>query len=133
MAYRRRGSLRGRHCTRYKRVRVRGAGVQRRCAKYSGSHRASSTKRHRGRRPFNKGKHCVEYGVGKHGKVVCRSYGKVYGGKVKNRRRTRPGSSPVGAGTYANRIRSRAAAAHNTPETRYGFPVSEGIPSWWAA
>lgn len=38
MAYRRRRSpTKGRRCTRYKRVRVRGQGYARRCAKYSGS------------------------------------------------------------------------------------------------
>jgi hypothetical protein len=34
-----------RRCVRYKRVRVRGGGIQRRCAKYSGSSRRRKTTR----------------------------------------------------------------------------------------
>jgi len=149
MAYKRKSWIRGRKCTRKRRVRVRGQGTALRCVawgpKRSGGssprRRKASNKRRskaRGRKPWNKGKTCQDWGVGPSGKVVCRSYGKVYGGKVKNRRRSKPGQSDVsnrvgqsGAG-WAARVRARAAMAHNDMETRYGFPVEQGQPSWMA-
>jgi hypothetical protein len=62
MAYRRRRKRRvGRTCVRFKRVRMRGGRIVRRCARFRG----------RGKRPFNKGKKCIQrYPNGK-----CRSYG----------------------------------------------------------
>ena len=54
MAYRRRRSpTKGRHCTRYKRVRIKGGGTARRCAKFSGrrsSYRRKSTRKGQRRR-----------------------------------------------------------------------------------
>lgn len=93
-------------CIRFKRVRVRGAGIQRRCAKYSGRKRPRSrgygkAKRRasggyrkakrigsykRGHRPFNKGRRCVSKGVNRKGRVTCRSYG-GRGAKSKGRGR----------------------------------------------
>lgn len=105
-----------RRCVRKKRVRVRGQGMQLRCAKYSGAPSRSSRRRkkksrpsgrctsfkrvrtkaggtvrrckrfaggrsgrsgggfRRGHRPFNKGRKCSRWGVGRGGKRVCRSY-----------------------------------------------------------
>jgi hypothetical protein len=67
MAYRRRrrSSTRGRRCTRYKRVRVKGQGYARRCAKFSGggrSYRRRSTRRRR--KPAGmarRGSRCVRF------------------------------------------------------------------------
>ena len=68
MAYRRRRSpTKGKRCTRWKRVRVRGAGMQRRCAKFGGkrsgypkSRRSSSRSRRRTSPGMAKrGSHCV--------------------------------------------------------------------------
>lgn len=66
MAYRRRRSpTRGRHCTRYKRVRVRGQGYARRCAKYSGSRRGYRRSRRRSRRKpvgmARRGSRCMRF------------------------------------------------------------------------
>lgn len=71
MAYRRRRSpTRGRHCTRYKRVRVKGQGYARRCAKFSGgrsSYRRRGKSRRRGyrrRKPAGmarRGSRCVRF------------------------------------------------------------------------
>ena len=90
MAYRRKKSrgTRGKRCVRRKRVHVRGLGMAWRCAKYSGSRKRKSYRRRK--RPFNKGRKCIEKGVDKNGRETCRSYGAVYGGKRKNRRRSRP-------------------------------------------
>lgn len=94
-------------CTRYKRVRVRGQGTAKRCAKYSGGKRRASSsgsrrkgsKRRksaykRGHRPFNKGKKCVSMGRSRSGRPVCRSYGAV---------RRRGLRLPASAGTGINR------------------------------
>ena len=65
-------------CARYKKVRMKGNGMVWRCAKYSGSHSRSKSRRRRGYRrfrPFNKGKKCLHMGLGRTGKPVCRSYG----------------------------------------------------------
>lgn len=49
MAYRRRSrGTRGQKCTRFKRVRVRGGGIQRRCANYAPK-RSGGARRKRGR------------------------------------------------------------------------------------
>lgn len=72
MAYRRRRSpTRGRHCTRYKRVRVRGQGTARRCAKFSGGRRSSyrrkstrTRRRSRARKPAGmarRGSRCLRF------------------------------------------------------------------------
>lgn len=66
MAYRRRRSpTRGRHCTRYKRVRVRGQGYARRCAKYGGRSGYRKSRRRTGRRkPWGmarRGSKCVRF------------------------------------------------------------------------
>lgn len=130
MAYRRghRPRNKGKKCTRYKRVYVRGQGYARRCARFG---RRKSTagrrKRRRGFRPFNKGRKCKEKGYNKHGKLVCRSYGAVYGGKRKNRRRTRAQGA-----SYSNKLHNLARRGYDANETRYGFPVEEGTPSWMA-
>ena len=65
------------HCVRMKKVRMRGNGMVRRCAKYSGGSRSKSKRRggYRRHRPFNKGKKCVHMGYGRTGKPVCKSYG----------------------------------------------------------
>ncbi len=68
MAYRRRRSpTRGRHCTRYKRVRVKGQGYARRCAKFSGSRSGYRKKRRTTRRRrksagmARRGSRCVRF------------------------------------------------------------------------
>ena len=122
MAYRRghRPRNKGKKCSRYKRVYVKGQGYARRCARFG---RRKSTagrrKRRRGFKPYNRGRKCVEKGYNKHGKLVCRSYGAVYGGKRKNRRRTRPMSDK----TYSNKLRNLARRGYDADETRYGFPL----------
>jgi MYXO-CTERM domain-containing protein len=62
-------------CTRFKRVRVKGRGIQKRCAKFSKG-RAKTASRSRGykRRPSRKGRKCKAFGVNKRGRVTCRSY-----------------------------------------------------------
>jgi hypothetical protein len=72
MAYKRKKKS-GRKCIRRKRVRVRGHGMQLRCAKY-GPKRGSKTKR-RHKRPFNKGRHCVQKYESGPRRGKCRSYG----------------------------------------------------------
>lgn len=69
-------------CTRYKRVRSKYGGTVRRCANFSGSPRSRSGKsrrRKRGKRPFNKGRRCVDFGtrLSPTGRPMryCRSYG----------------------------------------------------------
>lgn len=88
-------------CTRYKKVRMKGNGLVKRCAKYAGRKRThgyrkrSSAKRRtsgyrrpsakrrasgrhvyrRGHRPFNKGKHCIRFKTNKRGIRTCASYG----------------------------------------------------------
>lgn len=133
MAYRRghRPKNKGKRCTRYKRVHVKGQGYARRCVKFGGRKTSARRKHRRGKRPFNKGKKCVEFGLDRRGRIRCRSYGAVYGGKRKNRRKTRPGMSPVG--TYSQRLRNLARRGAEAAETRYGFPIEEGIPFWAAS
>lgn len=83
MAYRRRKKRRsGQHCVRRKRVHVRGRGMALRCAKYSGKKRGAHRR-------------CKAWGVNRRGVRVCRSFGKKYGGKYKNRRRSMPGYGPM--------------------------------------
>jgi hypothetical protein len=147
MAYKRKSWIRGRKCTRKRRVRVRGQGTALRCVawgpKRSGgssprrSSKASNKRRSkaRGRKPWNKGKHCIEQGIGPSGKVVCRSYGKVYGGKVKNRRRSTPNYSDVSnrVGTYAERVRNRSMIpGGGYIGYRGDASASDGTPSWMA-
>ena len=89
MAYRRKkGGPKGRRCVRRKRVRVRGHGMQLRCAKYGpkGSGRRTAAKRRTKRKGYHrkpagmarKGSHCVSYRrvrVRGHGKQRrCRKY-----------------------------------------------------------
>jgi hypothetical protein len=70
-------------CAGYKRVRTRSGKYVKRCAKYKGgsprsrSSRSSRGYRRRGhgRRPYNKGRKCVQMGVNRRGVGVCRSYG----------------------------------------------------------
>jgi len=101
------------HCVRMKKVRMKGNGMVRRCAKYSGRKRRaggyrkrSAAKRRasggyrRGHRPFNKGKTCKTWQTNKRGIRSCKSYG----GKPRRRRDTR---SP--AQVYANAYRVPAA------------------------
>lgn len=97
-------------CTRYKRVRVRGGGIQRRCAKFGGGRARSSSSRKRrgykrGHRPFNKGRKCTSFGVGKHGKPVCRSFG----GQTKKRAFFGPR-----APTLVEQMYAHAEARHGT-------------------
>lgn len=119
-------------CTRYKRVRVRGGGMQRRCAKFSGGRprargyrKSKSRKRansyRRGHRPFNKGRKCVSTGVNKRGIVTCRSYG----GKGGKRRGVSAGRGPTTMQAWmANLQRSKAEAA----QARKSGGSSN---SWW--
>jgi hypothetical protein len=99
MAYRK-SWIRGRKCTRRQKVRVKGQGMRFRCVSFGpkrsgGGYRKRGSKRYagglyrKGRRPYNKGKSCVDYGVNKRGVRTCRSYGKVYGPGMKNRRKSR--------------------------------------------
>lgn len=137
MSYRKRRSpTKGKRCVRYRRVRVRGQGMARRCVKYAGRRSAGYSRKgksrskkrgyfRRGHRPFNKGKRCVEWGRNKRGKRTCRSYGKVYGGKYKNRRRSRPDTHdlPRQQRTYENRMRRMMYENESAPS----------VPSWWAS
>lgn len=77
-------------CTRFKKVKVRGRGIQRRCAKF-GKGRAKSAGKSRGykRRPARKGKRCKLKGVNKRGFLTCRSYG----GKKRGRKARAAGSN----------------------------------------
>ena len=64
MAYRRRRSpTKGKRCTRWKRVHVRGAGIQRRCAKFGGKRSSSPYRKSRTRRKpagmAKRGSRCV--------------------------------------------------------------------------
>ena len=117
MAYgrRRRAPNKGKTCKRYKRVRMRGNGIVRRCASYGA--KRGSTWGHR-RRPYNRGKKCVEMGLNRLGKPTCRSYGKVYGGKFKNRRKSRPSDTFIHNVQRAMAERQRAAVEARED---YGF------------
>lgn len=127
MSYRKRRSpTKGKRCVRYRRVRVRGQGMARRCVKYAGRSAGRSRKKkrrggfRRGSRPFNKGKKCVAWGRDRRGRRTCRSYGKVYGGKYKNRRRSSPDIVHEQR-TYENRMR----------RMMYD-DTDQNVPSWWA-
>lgn len=50
MAYRKSRGTRGQKCTRFKRVRVRGGGIQKRCAKYAPKRSGGARKARRSRR-----------------------------------------------------------------------------------
>lgn len=111
MAYRRRGGPKGRKCIRRKRVRVRGQGMALRCVKYGakrsgGGSRSRRRKGYRrGHRPFNKGRKCIEKGLNRRGRVVCRDFG---GKRLKNRRRSRPlYASPQLLHNYMGKRRER--------------------------
>jgi len=86
MAYRKRGGPKGRKCVRRQRVRVRGRGMQLRCAKY-GPKRSGSSKHKR--RSYKKRKHA---GMARRGSV-CKSfkYVKVRGYSKRQRRCRRYG------------------------------------------
>jgi len=75
MAYRRRRSsgTKGKHCTRYKRVRVRGQGVAKRCVKFSGGRKSS----HKGR----KSRHRKPVGMARRGSKCTRTK-RVYSRKL---------------------------------------------------
>lgn len=111
------------YCTRYKKVRMKGNGLVKRCAKYAGRKRRavgyrkrSAAKRRasggyrRGHRPFNKGKHCVKFKTNKRGIRTCASYG----------------GTPKGAAGYAKwwgsaldqRNRARVAAPTSSLQNR---------------
>lgn len=137
MAYRkRRPGNKGKTCQRRQRVYVKGYGWAWRCKSYSKSGgKRSSSKRsgyRKGRRPFNKGKSCMEWGINSLGHVTCRSYGAVYGGKKKNRRRSRPNFSTV---TMRSMPSSRYTSnTSRIPGSAYmpGYSSSGGVPSYMA-
>jgi hypothetical protein len=131
-------------CARYKKVKMKGNGLVRRCAKYksgpprrkglyakAGGYRRKKSRSKRGyprgHRPYNKGRRCVEKGINKRGHVTCRSYGATYGGKKKNRRRSRP-STPDIRDIIAERMR----AIHNEPRRNFRRNIPGGgyVPSW---
>jgi hypothetical protein len=143
-------------CVRYKKVRMKGNGLVRRCAKYKGGpprrkglyakaggyrRKKSRSKRGypRGHRPYNKGKSCVSWGLNKRGVRTCRSYGATYGGKKKNRRKSRPSgvrapfTSMRPADIWRN-IQSRSQAMHNEPRRniRHDIPGGGYVPSYMA-
>jgi hypothetical protein len=104
---------RGSKCRRYKRVRVRGQGIARRCASYGGGRRRGYRK---GRRPFNKGKKCVSWGSRftlKSGeKRYCRSFGASPAWRLRKKRR--PGTSIVHVpSVYHQGSRGYAAGARS--------------------
>jgi hypothetical protein len=116
MAYKRKSWIRGRKCTRKRRVRVKGQGMALRCVAWGPKRSGGSSPRRskasnkrrkaRGRRPWNKGKRCQEQGIGPSGKIVCRSYGKIYLNKTKNRRRSIPNVSDVSDRSWGARVQS---------------------------
>jgi hypothetical protein len=111
-----------------KKVRMKGNGMVRRCAKYSGRKRRASGYRkrstskrrasgyRRGHRPFNKGKTCKTWQTNKRGIRSCKSYG----GKPRRARDTRSPSQ-----VYAN--------AYNMPVSSgpYGGPYDVEQGSWY--
>lgn len=121
MSYRRPAN-KGKKCVRRKRVRVRVARgryvMALRCASYG--RRSKHRGRRRGRRPFNKGVKCREWGLNRLGRRTCRSYGGVYGDKKKNRRRSRPSD------TFVQDVR-----AHQNKMQRMMYETEENIPAWW--
>lgn len=125
MAYRsrrRRPSNKGKTCKRRQRVWVKGQGWAWRCKSYSKGRRSSGSRRsssrsgyRRGHRPFNKGKTCVEVGINKLGRLTCRSYGAVYGGAKKNRRRSKQGYSPISADYFSRKAPAAAVMNASRP------------------
>jgi len=143
-------------CARYKKVRMKGNGLVRRCAKYksgpprrkglyakAGGYRRKKSRSKRGyprgKRPYNKGRHCVEKGINKRGHVTCRSYGATYGGKKKNRRRSRPSTPHVPFTSMRpqdlwRNIQDRSQAMHNEPRRNFRRNIPGGgyVPSYMA-
>jgi hypothetical protein len=131
MAYRRkRAPNKGKKCTRYKRVRVKGQGMARRCAKF-GSRRSKAGKRRRSsyrRRPFNKGKTCKIYGYHFNKKAqrsvrYCASYGSMSGWQQKRAKGYGKSAYHTAPVSSAPRYSGAQAAAR---QERFGRERS-----WW--